>query len=94
MVPYCYKPLRWSWYWRDKFKKARAQILFHSVFLYCKYMNSLLGRRLIYPKTKFVIFGQGRTGSTLLTSLLSSHPEITCEGECYMLHVEVEFNLH
>ena len=81
MVPYCYKPLRWSWYWRDKFKKARAQIPFHSVFLYCKYMNSLLGRRLIYPKTKFVIFGQGRTGSTLLTSLLSSHPEITCEGE-------------
>lgn len=81
MVPYYYKPSRWSSYWRDKFKKARAQIPLHSVFLYCKYMNSLMDGRLIHPKTKFVIFGQGRTGSTLLTSLLNSHSEITCEGE-------------
>lgn len=29
----------------------------------------------------FVIFGQGRTGSTLLTSLIDSHPGILCEGE-------------
>jgi len=32
-------------------------------------------------KTKFVIFGQGRSGSTLLKQLLDSHPEIKCEGE-------------
>lgn len=31
--------------------------------------------------TRFVIFGQGRSGSTLLESLLDSHPEVTCEDE-------------
>lgn len=31
--------------------------------------------------TRFVVFGQGRTGSTLLASLLSSHPEVQCDGE-------------
>jgi LPS sulfotransferase NodH len=30
---------------------------------------------------RFVIFGQGRTGSTLLETLLHSHPDIACEGE-------------
>ena len=87
IVQYYYKHSRWSWYWRDKLKKARAQIPLHSVILYYKYMNSLLKRRLIHPKTKFVIFGQGRTGSTLLTSLLNSHPEITCEGEIFAQRV-------
>ncbi len=33
------------------------------------------------PETKFVIFTGGRTGSSLLRSLLNSHPEIHCEGE-------------
>jgi len=28
-----------------------------------------------------VVFGQGRTGSTLLASLLSSHPAVQCDGE-------------
>ena len=30
---------------------------------------------------RFVIFGQGRTGSTLLASLLASHSKIHCDGE-------------
>jgi LPS sulfotransferase NodH len=30
---------------------------------------------------RFLIFGQGRTGSTLLTELLNSHSRIRCEGE-------------
>jgi len=34
-------------------------------------------------KNSFVIFGQGRSGSTLLKELLNSHPEITCEGELF-----------
>lgn len=33
------------------------------------------------PKQKFVIFGRGRSGSTLLTSLLDGHSQITCLGE-------------
>lgn len=32
-------------------------------------------------ETCFVIFGQGRTGSSLLRSLLNSHPAVRCEGE-------------
>jgi LPS sulfotransferase NodH len=40
-------------------------------------------RRLPMPQTerRFCIFAQGRSGSTLLTTLLDSHPEIRCEGE-------------
>lgn len=33
----------------------------------------------------FVIFGMGRTGSSLLVSLLNSHPQIHCEGELFRL---------
>lgn len=32
---------------------------------------------------RFVIFGQGRSGSTLLVDLLNSHPGILCEEELY-----------
>jgi LPS sulfotransferase NodH len=34
-------------------------------------------------KNKFVIFGLGRSGSTLLKQLLDSHPDIKCEGELF-----------
>ncbi len=33
------------------------------------------------PSSKFVIFGRGRSGSTLLVSLLNSHPSIYCDKE-------------
>ena len=33
------------------------------------------------PPVRFVIFAQGRTGSTLLTSTLDTHPQITCRDE-------------
>ena len=33
------------------------------------------------PRTKFVIYGQSRSGSTLLTLLLRSHPEVHCDRE-------------
>ncbi|MEA3446545.1 MAG: hypothetical protein U9R19_17655 [Bacteroidota bacterium] len=32
-------------------------------------------------KTKFIIFGQGRSGSNLLVDLLNSHPDIYCDRE-------------
>jgi len=34
-------------------------------------------------KIKFIIFGQSRSGSTLLLELLNSHPDINCEGELF-----------
>ncbi len=34
-------------------------------------------------KTKFIIFGQSRSGSTLLLELIRSHPDITCENEIF-----------
>ncbi|MBT51978.1 MAG: hypothetical protein CMF72_00890 [Mameliella sp.] len=40
-----------------------------------------LKARHLPPARKFVIFAQGRTGSTLLTSTLNSHPLIRCDDE-------------
>ncbi|MCF6171950.1 MAG: sulfotransferase [Bacteroidales bacterium] len=34
-------------------------------------------------KTKFLIFGQGRSGSNLLVDLLNSHPDIHCDRELF-----------
>ena len=33
------------------------------------------------PKEKFVVFGRGRSGSTLLVDLISEHPKVHCVGE-------------
>ena len=35
------------------------------------------------PETRFVVFCQGRTGSTLLTRMLDQHPDIACDGEIF-----------
>lgn len=35
------------------------------------------------PERKFVIYGSGRSGSTLLVSLLDSHSQIFCDNEIY-----------
>lgn len=45
----------------------------------------LVARRAVWrprpAETRFVIFGQGRSGSTLLVSLLGSHGRTHCDGE-------------
>ncbi len=40
-------------------------------------------RRDPWPETRFVIFGQGRSGSSLLVGLIGSHPAIHCEKEIF-----------
>lgn len=35
------------------------------------------------PKKKFVIYTKGRTGSTVLTDLLNSHPDMFCDHEIF-----------
>jgi LPS sulfotransferase NodH len=35
------------------------------------------------PRTRFVIFGRGRSGSSLLVELLDSIPHIVCKGELF-----------
>ena len=43
-------------------------------------------RTLLYPRrveTKFVIISRARVGSTLLVSLLGSHPHVRCYGELF-----------
>lgn len=45
------------------------------------YLNAFLYGQRLSGKTRFFIFGQGRTGSTLLVTMLDSHPEIHCEDE-------------
>jgi LPS sulfotransferase NodH len=44
-------------------------------------------RRGRLPSTRFVIFAQGRSGSTLLVDLLNSHPQISCLAEIFAGHV-------
>lgn len=36
-----------------------------------------------YPKKKFLIFAEGRGGSSLLVNLLNSHPDIYCDEEIF-----------
>jgi hypothetical protein len=47
-----------------------------------KYID-LLNPRLEYPKSKFLIYTRGRTGSTVLTDLLNCHPDIFCDVEIF-----------
>ena len=47
----------------------------------------LAARRNKLPENRFMIFGQGRTGSTLLVDLLNSHPEVFTFGEILQQHV-------
>ncbi len=35
------------------------------------------------PRTRFLIFAQGRSGSTLLVSLLNCHPSLLCDREIF-----------
>jgi LPS sulfotransferase NodH len=54
--------------------------LFREVKTYVK----MLVRPKCPPDRRFVIFGPGRCGSSLLVSLLNSHPSVHCDGE--LLH--------
>jgi LPS sulfotransferase NodH len=56
-----------------KIKAARRTLQHSTVYLRLLKPRELAGR--------FVIFGQGRTGSTLLVQLLNSSPDIYCEEE-------------
>lgn len=51
------------------------------VHLIIKYL--WIFRRTTVPQKKFIIYGCGRSGSTLLTSLLNSHPDIYVDGEIF-----------
>lgn len=44
------------------------------------------GQRLVGddgPRTRFVIYGQGRSGSSVLLDLIGSHPDVHCESEIF-----------
>lgn len=40
-----------------------------------------------FPAQKFLIYGQGRTGSELLCSLLDANPDIQCDTEIFFHHI-------
>lgn len=50
----------------------------------CSYAPSLT-RKAAYP-SRFVMFGGGRVGKTLLNSLLCSHPDVRTRGEVFYLY--------
>ena len=56
------------------------------------YLRALTTRKTQLPRHNFVIFTQGRTGSNLLRTLLSSHPSIFCIREPFVRwHIKVLF---
>lgn len=60
-------------------KRWGARVLFHLGEL--RVYSAMLPVGRTRPRRNFVVFCQGRTGSTLLVQLLSVHPEIRCAGE-------------
>ncbi len=71
-------------YWFRR-KKRRRQF-FSNAISYWFRRKKRHGRQRADEKKAFIILGQGRTGSTLLKSLLDSHSEIRCEGELFNSH--------
>ena len=49
---------------------------------FLRYMNLMIFWS-NYPEKKFLIFAEGRGGSSLLVDLLNSHPDIYCDGEIF-----------
>jgi len=47
-----------------------------------KYKN-LFDFKLPYPEKNFIVYNKGRTGSTVLSNLLSCHPEVFCDHEMF-----------
>lgn len=54
------------------------------------YFNAISGKDEGVTK-KFIVFAQYRSGSTLLSSLLDSHPEVTCEREIFLPFIFLKF---
>ncbi|MGH7884529.1 MAG: hypothetical protein ACRENO_02400, partial [Thermodesulfobacteriota bacterium] len=54
------------------------------------YINAI-SKRGKFPKNKFIIFAHYRTGSSLLSSLLNSHPDITCERELFLQFIYLKY---
>jgi LPS sulfotransferase NodH len=48
-----------------------------------KWLQAIGSNRLQPEVRRFLVFGQGRSGSSLLLDLLRSHPEVYCEAEIF-----------
>lgn len=55
---------------------------FKSVFSHWFYYRHLFNNN-AEKQVKFIIFGQGRTGSSLLTRLIDQHPKVFCDREIF-----------
>lgn len=62
-------------------QKIRKKIKIIRYINQFKHISNVLPEINSYPQKKFIIFGQGRSGSTLLVSLMNCHSEIFCDGE-------------
>lgn len=63
------------------FEKIKNNAIFRKHEFKC-YLRALINKDFKHQK-KFIIFAHWRTGSTLLTQLLNSHPEIKCDTELF-----------
>ena len=57
--------------------KNDIQSINWEIYFYIQFFRKNMTNR------KFVIFGQGRTGSFLVRTLLNCHPQIVCQGEIF-----------
>ncbi len=65
-------------------RTTRVQYTFHDIKrILLPYFRSIYMRYGL-PTSTFVIFGQGRSGSTLLMDLLNNHPDIFCDAELFL----------
>ncbi|MDY6786013.1 MAG: sulfotransferase [Cyanobacteriota bacterium] len=48
-------------------------------------------KRYDLPQQKFILLGHYRAGTTLLTDLLNSHPQIRCDGELFLPFVKLDY---
>lgn len=65
--------------------RNRCSRFLYAVFNeHISYASTILPHSRYVNHKKFIIYGQGRTGSTLLVNMLNSHPNIFCEREILM----------
>jgi len=70
----------------QKTKYSFLQVAKRRVLEFDSYLKAITNSQVLVEK-KFVIYGQGRTGSELLCYLLDSIPEIRCDTEIFYRHV-------
>ena len=66
--------------WGDR---AAARTHLKELWVYFRRAARSLTGTTARPSVRFIIYGQGRSGSSVLLDLIGSHPEVDCESEVF-----------